>query len=83
MDKKEHINFWYVALAILGMLLIQSLYRMHQERLGFTPQGLITFSTPIPLERRRTAAIGGHQETATGCDPVSARARRRRLTVLS
>jgi cell division protease FtsH len=26
MDKKEHINFWYVALAILGMLFIQSLY---------------------------------------------------------
>jgi len=27
-------------------LLIQSLYRLHQERLGFSPQGLITFETP-------------------------------------
>jgi len=27
-------------------LLIQSLYRLHQERLGFVPHGLITFETP-------------------------------------
>jgi cell division protease FtsH len=26
MDKKTHINFWYLTAAILGMLLIQSLY---------------------------------------------------------
>ncbi|MGH9632940.1 MAG: FtsX-like permease family protein, partial [Bryobacteraceae bacterium] len=34
-------------LLIAAGLLIQSLYRMHQERLGFTPQGLITFETPF------------------------------------
>jgi putative ABC transport system permease protein len=45
-----------VTLLIGAGLLIQSLYRLHQERLGFTPQGLITFGTPIAPERRRSAA---------------------------
>ncbi len=32
MDKKTHINFWYVIVAILGMLWIQSLYLAGTER---------------------------------------------------
>jgi putative ABC transport system permease protein len=32
-------------------LLIQSLYRLHQERLGFSPEGLVTFETPFAPER--------------------------------
>ena len=39
MDKKIHINFWYVIAAILGMLWIQSLYLQSVER------------TPIPYSR--------------------------------
>jgi putative ABC transport system permease protein len=45
-----------VTLLVASGLLIQSLYRMHQERLGFRPRGLITFGTPIAPERRRSAA---------------------------
>ena len=40
-------------LLIVASLLMQSLYRMHQERLGFTPQGLITFETPFASEGHR------------------------------
>ena len=36
-------------------LLIQRLYRIQQERLGFTPEGLITFETPLSPERRNDA----------------------------
>jgi predicted permease len=43
-------------LLIAAGLLIQSLYRMHQERLGFVPQGLITFQTPLAPERQRNKA---------------------------
>ncbi len=39
MDKKTHINFWYVVAAVLGMLLIQSLY-LDSTKL-----------TPIPYSR--------------------------------
>ncbi len=35
------------SLLVAAGLLIQSLYRLQQEPLGFTPQGLITFSTPV------------------------------------
>lgn len=45
-----------VTLLVSAGLLIQSLYRLHQERLGFTPQGLTTFTTPFAAERRRSAA---------------------------
>ena len=43
-------------LLFASVLLIQSLYRLHQERLGFRPQGLIAFSTLSrrPPERHRT-----------------------------
>jgi cell division protease FtsH len=39
MDKKAHINFWYVIIAVLGMLLAQSLY-LESTKL-----------TPIPYSR--------------------------------
>ena len=42
MDKKIHINFWYVTAAILLMLWIQSLYLT------------TTKSTPIPYSRFQT-----------------------------
>ena len=45
-----------VTLLVAAGQLIQSLYRMHQERLGFTPQGLIAFGTPFGSERRKSAA---------------------------
>ncbi len=44
-----------VTLLVSASLLIQSLYRLHQERLGFTAEGLTTFSTPLAVEHRRTA----------------------------
>jgi predicted permease len=36
-----------VSLLVAAALLIQSLYRLRREPLGFTPQGLITFNTPV------------------------------------
>jgi len=47
-----------MTLLVAAALTIQSLYRMHQERLGFTPQGLITFWTPpTPARRRNPVAL--------------------------
>jgi putative ABC transport system permease protein len=40
-------------LLLVAGLLMQSLYRMHQERLGFTPQGLMMFDTPFAAEGHR------------------------------
>ena len=42
MDKKVHINFWYVIAAVLGMLWIQSLYLQSTQR------------TPIPYSKFQT-----------------------------
>jgi putative ABC transport system permease protein len=42
-------------LLIASGLLIQSLYRLHQERLGFSPEGLMTFETPFAPERANSA----------------------------
>lgn len=42
-------------LLITSGLLMQSLYRMYQERLGFTAEGLITFQTPLAPERLRSS----------------------------
>lgn len=39
MDKKEQINFWYVVAAVLGVLLLQSLYAQYTE------------AEPIPYSR--------------------------------
>jgi putative ABC transport system permease protein len=41
-----------VTLLVSATLLIQSLYRLHQEKLGFSPKGVMTFFTPASLERR-------------------------------
>ncbi len=45
-----------VTLLVAAVLLIQSVYRLHQERLGFRPQGLLTFATPLPPQQRRNPA---------------------------
>jgi putative ABC transport system permease protein len=42
-------------LLIASGLLIQSLYRLYQERLGFSPEGLMTFETPFAPERANNA----------------------------
>jgi putative ABC transport system permease protein len=42
-----------VTLLVAAALTIQSLYRMHQEQLGFAPHGLITFWTPPTPQRAR------------------------------
>jgi predicted permease len=66
-------------------LLIQSLYRMHQERLGFQPQGLITFATPLDghrgdtelwnfvrsLSERLERLPGGHAVAAVNLLPLT------------
>lgn len=43
-----------VTLLVSAGLLIQSLYNLHHERLGFTNRGLITFETPFSAERRKS-----------------------------
>jgi putative ABC transport system permease protein len=45
-----------VTLLVAAGLLVQTLYRLHREPLGFSPRGLVTFSTPFAAERRRNAA---------------------------
>jgi putative ABC transport system permease protein len=45
-----------VTMLVSAGLLVQSLYRLHQEQLGFNPQGVATLSTPFAAERRRDAA---------------------------
>lgn len=52
-----------VTLLVAAGLLIQSLYRLHQERLGFTPQGLITFETPFSSEQRNRGGIWNLERT--------------------
>lgn len=44
-----------VTLLVSAALLIQSLYRLHQERLGFQPEGLLTFWAP-PVPQRGVSA---------------------------
>jgi predicted permease len=43
-------------LLIAAGLLIQSLYRLHQQQLGFSPQDLFTFETPLSPARQRNPA---------------------------
>jgi putative ABC transport system permease protein len=45
-----------VTMLVSAGLLIQTLYQLHREHLGFNPSGLATFSTPFAAERRRDAA---------------------------
>ena len=42
-----------VSLLVAAGLLIQSLYRLHQEPLGFSPQGIIAFNTPVPAKMQK------------------------------
>ncbi len=49
-----------VTLLVSAALLIQTVHRLRQERLGFTPEGLLTFRLPPPQ--------GGYR---TGTDPWS------------
>jgi cell division protease FtsH len=42
MDKKTQINFWYIVIAILGMLVVQSFYKQY------------TKVEPIPYSRFHT-----------------------------
>jgi putative ABC transport system permease protein len=44
------------AMLVAAALLIASLYRQHQEPLGFEPKGVITFWTPPTRERRGKGA---------------------------
>ena len=44
-----------VTLLVSAALLIQSLYRLHRERLGFKPEGLLTFFAP-PVPQRGVSA---------------------------
>ncbi len=43
-------------LLVASALLFQSLYRLHQEPLGFAPDGLVVFETPFAPERASNAA---------------------------
>jgi putative ABC transport system permease protein len=45
-----------VTLLVAAGLLIQSLYRLHQEPLGFNPRGVLTFWTPLSPGRMGNAA---------------------------
>jgi cell division protease FtsH len=60
MDKKVHINFWYVIAAVLGMLWIQSLYLQSTER------------TPIPYSRFQSLLNDGKiNEVEIGANYIS------------
>ena len=45
-----------VTLLVAAGLLIETLYRLHRERLGFEPRGLVTFRTPIAPQLRRSVS---------------------------
>lgn len=45
-----------VALLVSAGLLIQTLYRLHHEHLGFSTENLLTFNTPFAPEHRRNPA---------------------------
>jgi putative ABC transport system permease protein len=69
-----------VTLLVSAALLIQSLYRLYSERLGFTPDGLLTFWTTAPRGGYRGAAdrqrveseIAGRLRAVPGIRSVSA-----------
>jgi cell division protease FtsH len=62
MDKKVHINFWYVIAAILGMLWIQSLYLQSTER---TQIPYSRFQTLLREDQVASVDIGPNYITGT------------------
>ncbi|MGH7045955.1 MAG: ATP-dependent zinc metalloprotease FtsH [Stellaceae bacterium] len=62
MDKKVHINFWYVIAAILGMLWIQSLYLQSVQR---TPIPYSRFQTLLDKNKVASVDIGPNYITGT------------------
>ncbi|HEY3911528.1 MAG TPA: ATP-dependent zinc metalloprotease FtsH [Stellaceae bacterium] len=62
MDKKVHINFWYVIAAILGMLWIQSLYLQSTER---TQIPYSRFQTLLREDKVASVDIGPNYITGT------------------
>ena len=55
LDKKVHINFWYIIAAVLGMLLIQDLYI---ESTKLTPIPYSRFQTLLDEDKIDKIAIG-------------------------
>jgi predicted permease len=53
-----------VTLLVSAALLIQTLYRLHQQELGFSPHGLTTFRTPLSPARRDNATAIRQYEAA-------------------
>jgi cell division protease FtsH len=62
MDKKVHINFWYVIAAILGILWIQSLYIESTQR---TPIPYSKFQTLLNEDKISQVEIGPNYITGT------------------
>lgn len=53
-----------VTLLVAAGLLIETLYRMHREQLGFDPQGVMTFATPsTAVQRNNSAAVHAFEKT--------------------
>jgi cell division protease FtsH len=68
MDKKVHINFWYVIAAVLAMLWIQSLYLQSTER---TPIPYSRFQTLLNQDRVAEVEIGPNYITGSLRKPES------------
>jgi putative ABC transport system permease protein len=53
-----------VTLLVSAALLVESLYRLNHERLGFSPRGLLTFWAPPPTSQGRSPAeLWAYQST--------------------
>jgi len=44
-----------MTLLVAAGLLIRTLYNLHQERLGFTAEGVVTFDTPLAVDKHRNS----------------------------
>jgi putative ABC transport system permease protein len=53
-----------VTLLVSAALLIETLHRLHQQDLGFSPQGVLTFWTPPSVERQNDPAALRNFEAA-------------------
>ena len=53
-----------VTLVAAAVLLVESLFNLHREQLGFRPDGLLTFTTPLaPAQRRNALDVWNFQNT--------------------